>query len=157
GRARLQPRDLHLGLEARRGLLQRELQLVLEILAARRARAARATAAAQEVLEDVLEQRAEAGVEAAAGRRPRRGPEAVVVRTLVGIREDGVRLVDLLEFLLGVLVALVLVRVVLHGQGAERLLDLGLARLLRDAEDLVVVASHLRRRPRRARRRRRPW
>jgi hypothetical protein len=62
------------------------------------------------------------------------------VRALVGIGEDGVRLAKLLEALLGLLVAGVAVGVALHGGGAERLLDLPVVGVPRDAEHLVVVA-----------------
>src|SRR2546422_3278598 len=66
--ALLEPRDLNLRLDARRRLLERDLELVLEVLAARGAgAAARARAAREEVLEDVLEQRAEARVPRACG------------------------------------------------------------------------------------------
>jgi hypothetical protein len=49
------------------------------------------------------------------------------VRALVGIGEDRVGLVDLLEALLGLLVAGVAIGVALHRERAERLLDLRLA------------------------------
>ena len=51
------------------------------------------------------------------------------------------RLVDILEPALGVLVAGVTVRVVLTRQPAKRLLDLRLAGGSRDAQDLVIVAE----------------
>src|SRR5213595_3147498 len=61
--ARLEPRDLNLRLDARCRLLEGDLELVLEVLAVRGAGAtARARATREEVLEDVLEQRAEARV-----------------------------------------------------------------------------------------------
>ena len=137
-----EPRDLDLRVEAGRGVLERDLELVLQILAAHRARAAAAATAGagEEVLEDVLEERAEAALEPAAGGDPRCRAEAVVVRPLVGIREDPVGLVDFLEALLGLRIAGVLVRMELHRELAVHLLQLGLARVLRDAEHLVVVA-----------------
>ena len=146
--ARLRTRDLNLRLHARRRLFQGQLHLVLEVLPAPTAAAPAALASGEEVLEDVLEQGAEAGLEAA---RPPHGAEAVVLGALVGIGEDRVRLVHGLEVLLGLLVPGVAVRVVLHGELAVGLLELRLARRARDAEDLVVVApGHLTRRPRRA-------
>src|SRR5688500_6346322 len=144
--AALQARDLHLRLEAGRGLLERDLQLVLEVLPAHRARAAAAASAAgagEEVVEDVFEQRAEPTREAAAGGRARCGAEAVVVRALVGIGEDRVGLAELLEALLGLLVTGILVGMELHGQLPVGLLQLGVAGTLVDAENLVIVASHL--------------
>src|SRR5687767_802626 len=144
--AALQARDLHLRLEAGRGLLERDLQLVLEVLPAHRARAAAAASAAgagEEVVEDVFEQRAEPTLEAAAGGRARCGAEAVVVRALVGIGENRVGLAELLEALLGLLVTGILVGMELHGQLPVGLLQLGVAGTLVDAENLVIVASHL--------------
>src|SRR6266705_3031514 len=104
--------------------------------------AASSTAPGEEVLEDVLEEGAEACVaEAGAGSRPG-GPEAVEMGALVGIGQHGVRLVHFLELLLGVLVVAVAVGMELHGELPVRLLDLGLSGVARDAEDLVVVARH---------------
>ena len=57
--------------------------------------------------------------------------EAVVLGALVGIGQDGVGLVDLLEALLGLLVAGVPVGVVLQRELAEGLLELGLAGVAR--------------------------
>ena len=65
--------------------------------------------------------------------------EPVVARPLVAIREDRVGLGGLLELLLGVLVALVAIGMVLKRQLAIRALDLLIAGVLRNAEDLVVV------------------
>src|SRR4029079_3872754 len=67
------------------------------------------------------------------------GPQLFVALPRVLVGQDGVRLVDVLELLLGGLVARVLVGVVVPGELAERLLDLGLGRGLGHAEDLVVV------------------
>src|SRR5262245_5185748 len=141
--APLQARHLDLRLEPGGRVLEGDLQLVLEILAARGARAAAAPPApGEEVLEDVLEEGAEARVaEARADARSGR-PEAVEMGTLVGIRQHGVRLVDFLEFLLGLLVVPVAVGMELHRELAVRLFDLGLAGFARAAEDLVVVARH---------------
>src|SRR5438128_6075000 len=150
--ALLEPRDLNLRLDARRRLLERDLELVLEVLGARGAGAgARARAAREEVLEDVLEQRAEARVPPACGGTHRAEP--VEVRALLGVGQDGVRLADLLEALLAVLVARVAIGVVLHRELPVGLLQLGVRRAAWNAEDLVIVARHGLRRPRRAPRR----
>ena len=68
------------------------------------------------------------------------GTEGVVLLALLGVREDRVRLVHVLEPLLGGLVARVAVGMVLAGELPEGLLDVGLGRGPRDAEDLVVIA-----------------
>ena len=122
--AALEPRDLDLRLQAGGGVLEGDLQLVLQVLAARGPRSAPAAAAGEEVLEDVLEERS----------------EAVEVRALVGVGQDRVRLVHLFEPLLGLFVAAITVGVELHRELAVRLRELGLAGGARDAEDLVVVA-----------------
>src|SRR5438093_2241244 len=138
--ARLESGNPDLGLDAGGRVLQRQLQLVLEIFATRRARpTSAARAATEEVVEDILEEAAEAaGVEAdATGYRA----EPVVLRSLVGIRQDRVRLAGLLEAVLGVLVPRIAVGMVLHRQLTGGLLDLGGARRARDAADLVVVRA----------------
>src|SRR5262249_42268051 len=140
--AGFQTRDLDLRLEPGRGLLEGDLQLVLEILAARGARAAPAAAAREEVLEDVLEEGSESGIAEAGTHAGTCRAEAVEMRALVGIGQDGVGLVDLFELLLGLFVAAVAVGVVLHRELAVRLLDLGFARGAGDPEHLVVVARH---------------
>jgi len=65
----------------------------------------------------------------------------VVLGPLVGIGQDRVRLVDVLESLLGRLVAGLLVRVVLAGELPEGLLDLRGRGRPGHAERLVVVAD----------------
>src|SRR5690606_10479837 len=67
------------------------------------------------------------------------GAVLVVHAPLLGVGEDGVRLVDLLEALLGPGVVGVTVGVVLGGQLAEGAPDLVLGRALRYPQDLVVV------------------
>ena len=89
--------------------------------------------AAEERLEDVLEPEA-----ATLTAVRRRGVGAHVVRlTLVGVAEDLVGACDVLEPVLGVRPGDV--RVQLAGELAVGLLDLVLARVTRDAENLVVV------------------
>jgi hypothetical protein len=66
--------------------------------------------------------------------------EAIVGRALVRVGEDRVGLVGLLEAILRRAVARVLVRVVLEGQRAERLLDLQIRGAARDCQYLVIVA-----------------
>src|SRR5262249_35672012 len=137
-----QPWDLDLRLESRRGVLEGDLQLVLKVLAPRGSRPTPAAAAGEEVLENVLEERSESGVAESGAAAGARGAEAVEVSALVRIGQDGVRLVDLFELLLGVFVAAVAIGMVLHRELSVGLLDLGLAGPAIDAEHLVVVARH---------------
>src|SRR5204862_296502 len=108
--------------------------------------AAGAAGAAEEVGQDVAEAAGErSGVEAAeaarpTGRRERPRP-AVVLLALLGVGEDVVGLGDLLEALLGPLVARVAVGVVLARELAVGLLDLIRRRVLRHTERLVVVGA----------------
>src|SRR5262249_30168094 len=70
----------------------------------------------------------------------RRVAEAIIGGALVAVLEDVVGLVELLEAVLAFLVARVAVRVVLHGELAERGLELDLGGRARDAQYLVIVA-----------------
>ena len=108
--AGLEARDLDLRLEPGRGILEGDLQLVLEIFAARGAGSTPAPAGGEEVLEDVLEERSEARIAESGTAARARGAEAVEVRALVRVGQDGVGLVHLFEPLLRVLVAAVAVR-----------------------------------------------
>src|SRR6185437_1651989 len=109
-----------------------------------------AAAAVEHFFENVTEHRAEVealGIEAA---RPAgtlaalecRRTVAVVGRTLVGILQDVVGVIEFLELLLGVLVAIVAIRMMLHGELAKGLLDVVGARRPTDAQHLVVVLRH---------------
>src|SRR5712692_68319 len=142
--AGLEARDLHLGLDAARRVFERDLQLVLEGLGQHRTGVPTTAAAParEEVLEDVLEERAEAGLSESAARRSDRA-EAVIVRALVGIGEHRVCLVDGLEALLGLLVTGIAVGMVLHRELAVRLLDLRLPSPARNPQHLVEIARHL--------------
>ena len=148
GLAGLEPRNLELGLEALGGLLERDLEVVAEVVPAPRPRAA-AVAAARRRRTPRRDPRRSCR---SRRRRPRRRPpthgaEAVVVGALVGVGQDGVRLADLLEALLGLLVAGVAVGVVGAGEVAVGLLQLRVVGVPGDAEDAVVVlGGHARRR-----------
>ena len=132
--------DLLLAAEHR--FVERDVHALLNIRASSRAvprlpRAAAESAETAEHVEDVLES-AEAGRVESAEAAPRAAvscvrvhageAEAVVFCFLIGVGQDGIGLVDLLELLLRALVAGVSVRMVLHGHLAERGLDLILAR-----------------------------
>ena len=99
---------------------------------------------AEEGVEDVAE-RAEATAEALEPARRRAlhpgVAEHVVGAAALAVREDAVRLVELLEALLGA-VAGVDVGMVALREATEGTLDLGVVRVARDAEDVVVVALH---------------
>jgi hypothetical protein len=125
------------------------VHLGLEVAAALGARGARAAAAAGGPADDVGEDVAEAaeaaperaGVEAAGAAED---PAGVVGLALLGVGQDRVRLLHLLEALLGRLVARVAVGVVLARELAVGLLDLLVGGLLVDAERRVGI-SHGRR------------
>ena len=98
----------------------------------------RAARAAEERIEDVAEA-GEPGSEAGIRSAAHAGPAEHVVRlSALGIGEDLVRLVDLLEarVCLGILAD---VRMVLLGELPEGALDLGVARTTRDAKHLVEI------------------
>ena len=154
GRARRRDGDRHRHLRALHRLLERDVHLGLEVAAAlgrvAPARtAARAAAAAEQVGEDVGEaaEPAGAGRPAGAASAPERArveaaedaAAGVVALALVGVGQDRVRLLHLLEALLRRLVAGVAVRVVLAGELAVGLLDLLVGGLPVDAERLVWV------------------
>src|SRR6185503_15001681 len=168
-RARDRQLDGHLRLGSAQRVIERETHLGLDVGATHRLlpRTTSGGAAAEDVAEaspeDVAEvEVAEVDVDAAWA-RPRRAAavrraEAVVCLPLLGVREDVVRGLHLLEALLGALVPLVRVRVELARELAVRLLDLVGRRALLDAERVV---ERLRHRPRAppapaARRRRQP-
>ena len=129
-------------------LVEIELELVLEIRAAKHLRAA---AAATSATEDVAEHLAEhfakgvgARVTAAPAALARsidaRVPMLVVDGALLAVAENLVGLLGLLEFLLGILVTRIAIRVKFHGKTTVGLLDVGLRRGARQIEHLVVVA-----------------
>src|SRR5262249_33629346 len=107
--------------------------------------------AAEQAAEQIAEvaELAEVEADAAAARIEAhaavRRPVVVVGLALLGIREDVVSRLELLEALLRLRVARVLVGVVLARELPVRLLDLGLRRPLGNAEDLVEVPSRARR------------
>src|SRR5581483_1248498 len=142
GRQALEFDDL---LGAARRLLELDLEVVAQVVAAPRARAGASAPGAEEVAEDVgedfLEALGELEAEAAALRTLEGGVAvAVVLRAPLGIGEHLVGLVDLLEALLGGLVARITVGMVLDGEAAVGFFEFLLAGAARHAEDFVVVA-----------------
>ncbi len=140
------------------GVLQRDVDLVLEVRPApgpAPTAAAAAASAAEELLEDVAEHLAHVHAAAGEGLSAREasgeapGPgEArfavlVVDLPLLGVGEGLVGGVDPAELLLRLLVARVAVRMILHGELAVGRLDLGLRGVARHPEQVVEVFSHL--------------
>src|SRR4029079_4332263 len=85
---------------------------------------------------------ARTGVGCGSARRPIEGtqpPHLIVLLSLVGVGEHAVRLRNLLEALAGLCVVRIGIGMVLLGEPAIRLLDLVLARRVRNAEDVVEV------------------
>src|SRR5262249_28745010 len=103
--------------------------------------ATRAEEVAEEVADDVLEAATE--VEAAEPALLEGGvPETIVAAAALGIGEYLIGLADLLEALLGPLVARVLIRVILERGFAVGLLELFVAAAPGAPQPLVVVALH---------------
>jgi hypothetical protein len=128
-------------LEALDRLLQVDLDAGAEVRTGLRA-GATAGGAAEEGVEDVAEP-AEALVALEALRTcatDTGSTEAVVARALLGVTKDLVRGVDLLELGLRLRI-LVAVRVEVHGETTERLLQVILRGIPRDAEDGVEVGT----------------
>jgi hypothetical protein len=127
------------------GLLQRDLEVVAQVAAARGAR--RAALAGEHVPERLAEDGGEDVVDVAllsvAVRAVDAGvPVSIVGRAFLRIREDGVGLVQLLELGFGVGAAGVAVRVVLHGELTKARLQSRRIGCPLNAQDFVIVARH---------------
>jgi len=124
---------------------QGQLQVVAQIGATIDALTGAATAApAEDIAEHVTEDVREAGATetAGAGRRARIHAgvtELVVGGAFLGVGEDVVGLLGFLELLQRLLVVRIAIRMVLHGQTLEGLLDFGLGGRAADTEDFIVV------------------
>ena len=143
GVAGLVPRNLDVGLDALRRLLELDLEVVAKIGAALRAGASAAAAKAEnvaEAAEDVLEAGELRRIEALRAAADAGVTEAVVARALVAVAEDGVGLGRFLEFLFGASCRPVAIRVELQRELAIRALDFLIGGGAGDLEDLVVVA-----------------
>ena len=144
--------DLALAAEGR--VFKADLDLADDVLALARPSSAaggRRSAAAEKVAEDIaqISEAAEAAAKPAAeaGARVRvevrvdaREAVLIVPGLFVGVGEDLIGLVDLLELFLGRFVAGVLVGVIFHGQLAVGLFDLGVGRVLLHAQYLVIIS-----------------
>src|ERR1019366_1303146 len=134
------PRYLDSPLGAEDRLLEGDLDVHAQVVAALRTGVGPAPSAAPEEHVEEVERRVEREVAEIRLRAVADVAEGVVTLPLLRIAQDRVRLADLLELLLGSLVAVVAVRVVLHGELAIRGLQLLRRRVARNAEHLVVVA-----------------
>ena len=105
--------------------------------------AERASAPAEECLEDVGNRTEALEVRGVAAAAQALVAVAIVGRAALGVREHLICLRRLLELLLGVGVLLVDVGMKLARQTPESGFDLGLGRGSRDAQHLVVVAARL--------------
>src|SRR5690606_6935744 len=140
GRAFDQGRDLDPALDAEHRFLELEFEQVAKVRAAPRATTA---PHAEDVREDVPEDVAYVGVEAAAravSAFARRVAVPVVQRALVRIGEDFIGLLGFLEALLRVRIVGTAIGMAFHRHATERLLELGSGYAAFDAEDFVVAA-----------------
>jgi hypothetical protein len=125
-----------------RRLLERNLQVVAQVGAAKD-RGTAAASAAEDLAEDVAEDVAESAHAAAARRRLRIDagvPELVVGGALVRVRQDLVGFLRLLEMLLGLRIVRIAVRMPLHSEAPIGLLQIVLGAVLVHPEHFVVVA-----------------
>src|SRR5262249_34390109 len=125
-------------------LIECNFHVVAQVRSALAPRAAAACGThAEYAFEDVGKSRAEIGTKSVAAHATMLEcsvAESVVGRALVAVLEDVIGLVDFLETVLTVLVARIAVRMVLHGELAERCLELDLSGGAAHAENFVVVA-----------------
>ncbi len=122
--------NLDLGLGAEHRLLQIELELVAQIGAAKHLRSA-ALSAGENIAEHLAEDIAEclAGAEAAAAAALEPGmPELIVNGALLARRRAPRRPPCLFEFVFRLRIVGIAVRMILHGEAAIRLFDIGLGR-----------------------------
>src|SRR5688572_229096 len=145
-RALLERGDADLRFGAARRLLERKLEVVAQVGAAEHAVAAPASTLPEDLAEDVAERvgKAAKAFRTAASAKPLRGINAGVAELIVGgallrIRQDLVRLLRLLEFVLGTLVIRIAIRMVLHRVLAIGLLQVVVGRIAIETEHRVVV------------------
>src|ERR1051326_527344 len=142
-------RNLDRRFRAARRFLEPDLEVVPQIgsaLGSAAAPSAEQVAEAEHVAENVGEiaelgehRRVESGARARGGADALMA-EPIVQIALLGVRQHGVRLGALLEFLLGGLIARIAIRVVLRSELAVGALDFDFRRGPADFEDLVVIA-----------------
>src|SRR6202162_1030136 len=137
-------RDANLRGLADKRLFEADLHVVAQVRPALASgRAAARSRHAENALENIREGRAEIGAEAgcAAGAAVLEGgmAETIIGGALVAVLEHVIGLVDLLEAVLGLLVAGVAVRVAFHRELAERGLEFRFAGSAPHAKDFVVI------------------
>jgi hypothetical protein len=133
--------NLDLGLGAENRLLQIELELVAQIGAAKHLRSA-ALAAGEDIAEHLAEDVAEglAGAESAAASAFEPGmAELIVDRALLRVGQDLIGFLGLLELVFRGRIVRIAIRMKFHGQAPIGLLDVGLRRISRYVEELVVI------------------
>jgi len=144
-RAWLLPDDLDLLLRSEDRLLKGNLQIVAQIRTSSRASlrgGAHPAEAAEELLEDVVEARETGPAESACAPGEALGARmavTVIRGSAVGIAQDFVRFIDLLETFLGI-GRLVYVRVILARQAPVGAFDGVIVRIARHAQYFVVIA-----------------
>ena len=145
-RARGTTGQLYLLRHAGGGLEQRDAQVRLDIGASSlTATPATTPAPAEHVAEDVAKRAedipeiAEPRVESATSRFQARVTEAVITRSLLGVRQHLVRLGGLLELGLGLVIVRVAIGMVLHRQAPISCLQLSGVGLPSDAQHVVIV------------------
>ena len=125
-------------------VLETERQVVAQIHTALGASSARAPP--EDVPEDVPEDIGEGPAvsarttESARTRIHAGMAELIVGRAFLRIAQDIVGQLGLFELRLGIRIPAVAIRVILHRQATECLFEIGLARVARDAQDLVIIA-----------------
>ena len=141
-------RHADIRLLALEGVVERDFHVVAKIrpVAARGlATAPPADEIAEHLVENIGETVRETGVETGAARAAGAAlleglmAEAIIGRALLLVLEDVVRFADVLEFLFGLLIARIAIRVIFHRQLAIGLLDIVRSRLPVDVEKLVIV------------------
>src|SRR4029077_125796 len=127
-------------------LHERDLELVLQVGATTRPRAAAASATgageiAEQVADDIFDTDGEVATARPAALLERGVPKAVVLRAALRVGKDLVGLIDLLEPLLGLAVR-ILVGVILERELPVRSLEIVVVAGTRDAQHFIEVALH---------------
>ena len=158
GFAGIPDRNPDLGLHALRRILERNRELILEILArvrvGTRIRAAATRLVAEHVAEDISEHASEnigsvhsahaAHIRAAGGAIQTFFSESVIGRALLRVGQRRIGSPDLFKLFLCGLIPRIPIRVVLHSETPIRLLDFFSRSIARNTQDLVIISiSHL--------------
>ena len=144
GFARLVAWNLNLGLKAERCIFKGDRQIVTQIITASSA-ATSSAATTEDVAEDVAKNVLKGGSAETAGREAALPIDSgmtvlIIERTFLTIRKDGISLGKLLEAFLSLFVARVFVRVTFQRQLTVGFFDLGIAGVLVNLKNLVIIA-----------------